>query len=146
MIDGMKEWIRDLVSSWTWQGVLLTVLIFLGTFALSLAIVSFILVKLPPDYFKSSEDHRILEDKPKWVRIAAIAGKNLLGLILVVVGVILSIPGVPGQGILTILLGVMLLDFPGKHRLEHKIVSKPKVREAIDGLRRKFGKPPLELE
>ena len=145
-MDRMKEWIWNIVSSWTWQGVLLTVLIFIGSFALSLAIVSFVLVKLPRDYFKNSDHYRILEDKPQWVRIAAIVGKNLLGFILVVLGVILSIPGVPGQGILTILLGIMLLDFPGKHRLERNIVSKPRVRDAIDGLRQKFGKPPLELE
>jgi hypothetical protein len=142
----MNEWIKDFVGSWSWQGLLLTVLIFLGTFAISLAIVSFILVKLPPDYFKRSGDHQFLEDKPKWVRVLAIVVKNLLGVILVLLGVILSIPGVPGQGILTILLGIMLLDFPGKHRLEYKIVTRPKVRNAIDRLRHKFGKPPLQLE
>jgi hypothetical protein len=142
----MIEWIKNFVSSWTWQGLLVTGLIFLGTFLLSLAIVSFILVKLPPDYFQKSGDHRFLEDKPKWVRLVAVIGKNLLGAMLVIVGIILSIPGVPGQGILTILLGVMLLDFPGKHLLEYKIVSRPKVRDAIDGLRQRFGKPPLQLE
>jgi hypothetical protein len=142
----MIQWIKHLVGSWTWQQLLVTGLIFLGTFLLSLAIVSIILVKLPPDYFQKSGDHRFLADKPKWVRVLAVIGKNLLGAILVIVGIILSIPGVPGQGILTILLGIMLLDFPGKHRLEYRIVSRPKVRETIDGLRQRFGKPPLQLE
>jgi hypothetical protein len=145
-LDRINEWVTNFISSWSWQSVLVAVLIFLGTFALSLAIVSLIVVKLPPDYFRRSGDHHFLADKPKWIRLAAIVGKNLLGAILVIVGVILSIPGVPGQGILTILLGIMLLDFPGKHRLEYKIVSKPKVRDAIDRLRLKFGKPPLQLE
>jgi hypothetical protein len=33
----------------------------------------------------------------------------------------MSVPGVPGQGLLTILLGVMLLDFPGRRSLELKV-------------------------
>src|SRR5262245_7790094 len=111
-VDRMKQWVMNFVSSWTWQSLLVGVLIFVATFALSLAIVSLILVKLPPDYFNKSGDHRFLEDKPKGVRVLAIVGKNVLGAILVIVGVILSIPGVPGQGVLTILLGIMLLDFP----------------------------------
>jgi hypothetical protein len=80
------------------------------------------------------------------MRVVAILGKNLLGAVLVLLGIVLSLPGVPGQGILTILLGVMLLDFPGKRDLERKIVGRPKVREAIDRLRKRFGKQPLVLD
>ena len=72
-------------------------------------------------------------------------GKNILGIVLVVLGVVLSLPGVPGQGLLTILLGVMLLDFPGKHRLEQKLLSKPSIVNTINRLRGRFGKPPLVL-
>jgi hypothetical protein len=142
----MKRWLNELTNSWSWHGLLITALIFVATFAVSLAIVSFILVKLPPDYFSKSSERNFLEGHPKWVRIAAAIGKNALGIVLVLVGIVLSIPGVPGQGILTILLGIMLLDFPGKRRLEHKIISRPKVREAIDKLRHRFGKPPLQLD
>jgi hypothetical protein len=142
----MKDWLRQWINSWSWSGLLATVLIFIVTFAVSLAIVSFILVRLPRDYFKESSEHNFLDGYPKWVRIAAMIGKNLLGVVLVVVGIILSIPGVPGQGILTILLGIMLLNFPGKRRLEHRIVSRPKVRDAINGLREKFGKEPMQLD
>jgi hypothetical protein len=58
----------------------------------------------------------------------------------------MSVPGVPGQGILTILLGIMLLDFPGKRECEYKLVSRPKVLRTINLLRQKFGKPPLVLK
>jgi hypothetical protein len=58
----------------------------------------------------------------------------------------MSLPGVPGQGVLTILLGVMLLDFPGKRRLEYKLISQPRVFNNINRLRARFDKPPLELE
>jgi len=61
-------------------------------------------------------------------------------------GILMSLPGVPGQGLLTILLGIMLLDFPGKRGLEYKLVSKPRVRDAINKLRHKFDKPDLILE
>jgi hypothetical protein len=142
----MTDWLQQLIASWTWQDLLTAGLVFLVTFAVSLAIVSFILVKLPADYFSKSKDRELLSDLPRGIRIAAMVGKNVLGAILVLLGIILSIPGVPGQGILTILLGIMLLDFPGKHRLEQKIVSRPKVRETIDAMRRRFGKPPLIVE
>jgi hypothetical protein len=58
----------------------------------------------------------------------------------------LSLPGVPGQGILTILLGIMLLDFPGKRRFEYWLVSRPKIFAAINKLRHRFSKPALVLD
>jgi hypothetical protein len=58
----------------------------------------------------------------------------------------MSLPGVPGQGVLTILLGIMLLDLPGKRRLEQKILKQPKVLKKINSLRQKFSKPPLVLD
>jgi hypothetical protein len=58
----------------------------------------------------------------------------------------MSIPGVPGQGILTILLGIMLLDFPGKRDLEHRLVSQPRVLNTINKLRHKFSKDNLVLD
>ena len=64
---------------------------------------------------------------------------------LVALGVALSLPGVPGQGLLTVLLGIMLLDFPGRERLEQKLLSKPSIVNTINRLRGRFGKPPLQL-
>jgi UPF0716 family protein affecting phage T7 exclusion len=69
-----------------------------------------------------------------------------LGVVLVVLGILMSVPGVPGQGFLTILLGIMLLDFPGKRNLEYKLVSRPQVLNAINKLRHRFGKPSLVLD
>ena len=78
--------------------------------------------------------------------VVEVIGKNLLGFLLVALGIVLSIPGVPGQGLLTILLGVMLLDFPGKLTLERKLLSRPEVVRTINKLRGRFEKPPLELD
>jgi hypothetical protein len=87
-----------------------------------------------------------LKNQSPVVRVLAIIGKNLLGVVLVVLGILLSLPGVPGQGVLTILLGIMLLDFPGRRRFERWIVGWPKVFNAINKLRQRFDKPPLVLD
>ena len=136
----------DFLAFITWQSILLGVLIFVVSFSISLAIVSVIMVKIPADYFKEDRPRKLFADKPPAVRYLLIAGKNLLGFVLVVLGIIMSVPGVPGQGILTILLGVMLLDFPGRRRLEHKLVSRPQVLNTINKLRHKFDKPKLVLD
>ncbi len=142
----MFEWVTSFVSSITLRGALLWLLIFVLTFGASLAIVSIVLVKLPATYFRKSHKRKFLADRPPIIRGIAIIGKNLLGVVLVVLGVLLSLPGVPGQGVLTILLGVMLLDFPGKPRLEHWIVSRPKILQTINKLRHRFSKPKLVLD
>jgi hypothetical protein len=142
----MFDFATDFISSMTLRGALLSLLVFVVTLAASLAIVSVVLVKLPATYFKKSHDRSFLADRPKVIRWLAIAGKNLLGFVLVVVGILLSLPGVPGQGVLTILLGVMLLDFPGKTRFEHWLVSRPKILATINKLRHRFSKPALVLD
>jgi amino acid transporter len=130
----------------TWQSAVVAVLLFLVTFAISLAIVSFIMVNIPNDYFKKDRPRELWSDRHPAIRFLGIFVKNLLGVVLVVLGIVMSIPGVPGQGILTILLGIMLLDFPGKRDLEHRIVSRPRVLTTINKLRHKFGRDELVLE
>src|ERR1043165_4302903 len=129
----------------TWRSVLIGALIFLGTFLLRLAIVSIVLVKLPADHFSKTHKTKLWSGPNPALHAAKVIGKNVLGVLLVIVGIILSIPGVPGQGLLTILLGIMLVDFPGKNRLEHKLLSRQGVVNTINRLRGRFGKPPLEL-
>jgi hypothetical protein len=135
----------ELAVFFSFRKLALGVLIFLITFFISLAIVSFILVKLPPTYFQESHSRDFWVDRHPSIRWAGLIAKNALGIVLVVLGILMSIPGVPGQGILTILLGIMLVDFPGKRQLEYKLVSRPRVRETINRLRLRFGKPPLVL-
>lgn len=142
----MFDSLKDFLSSITLQGALLGVLVFALTLGASLAIVSFVLVKLPATYFKKSHQREFLAGRPPVVRILGIAGKNLLGLMLVALGILLSLPGVPGQGVLTILLGIMLLDFPGRRRLEHWLVSRRRIFEGINKLRHRFSKPALRLD
>ncbi len=142
----MFDSFTNFFSSMSLEGVLLGVMVFALSLGASLAVVSFVLVKLPRTYFKESHERSFLSEKPVVVRILAIVGKNLLGLLLVALGIVLSLPGVPGQGILTILLGIMLLDFPGRRRLERWLVSRPRILSAINRLRHRFSKPKLVLD
>ena len=130
----------------TLRSVLLGVLLFLITFTINLAIVSFILVKIPPTYFKATHSRDFWKDKSPAVRMLGVILKNVLGVLLVALGIVLSLPGVPGQGLLTMLLGIMLLDFPGRRKLELKLLHRPQVFNTINKLRQKFGKPVLVLD
>ena len=48
-------------------------------------------------------------------------------------------------GVLLIFIGIGLLDFPGKRKLEKKIVRTPTVHKTMDAIRRRAGQPPLVL-
>jgi small-conductance mechanosensitive channel len=144
----MIEWLTQTLLSWglTWRDVLIGVVLFVVSFAGSLALVSMVLVKLPATYFQPAHERSFLENQRRAVRWSGMVLKNVVGFVVVLLGILMSIPGVPGQGILTILLGIMLLDFPGKRRLEYKLVSRPRVLQTINQLRRRFDKPPLILD
>ena len=69
--------------------------------------------------------------------------KNVAGGGLVLLGLAMLV--LPGQGILTILIGLTFLDFPGKRRLEIWIVRRPSIRYVLDRVRKKAGRPRLIL-
>jgi len=141
----MVDLLSDFLSGLTWQKILVGALIFLASFFINLGIVSFILVKLPADHFSKSRKTKFWAGPRPAIHAAKVIGKNIGGLLLVALGIVLSLPGVPGQGLLTVLLGIMLLDFPGRHRLEQKLLSKPSIVNTINRLRERFDKLPLQL-
>jgi len=118
------------------------VLAFVGT----LVLIPVVVVRMPPDYFihpgPPSDSWR---GRHPAVRTALRVAKNVLGSLLVVVGIVLSIPLVPGQGFATILIGLSLLDFPGKRRLELKLARQKPVLRAINWVRSRADRPPLVL-
>jgi hypothetical protein len=141
----MFDLLSDFISGLTWQKILIGALIFLASFLINLGIVSFILVKLPADHFSKKRKTKFWAGPRPAIHAAKVIGKNIAGILLVALGIVLSLPGVPGQGLLTVLLGIMLLDFPGRHRLEQKLLSKPSIVNTINRLRGRFDKPPLQL-
>ena len=138
--------ITRILESITLRGALFGVLLFIVTFTISLAIVSVIVVKIPANYFRTDYSPKFLSGRHPAIRLLGIVGKNILGVFLVALGIVMSLPGVPGQGLLTILLGVMLLDFPGRRNLETRLVSRPGIFKTINKLRHRFGKPSLVLD
>ncbi len=140
------EFLTEFWAGLTLNKVLLGVGLFLLSLGLSFAAIAIVMVKIPPNYFSTHYQRDFLPDSPWLVRWGAVIVKNLFGVFLILLGAILSLPGVPGQGILTILLGLIMLDIPGKRPLEAKIISRPAILSAINGLRAKYGKPPLEMD
>jgi hypothetical protein len=68
--------------------------------------------------------------------------KNLLGATLLVAGLVMLV--MPGQGILAILIGLSLLDFPGKRELERRLVARPRVIRFLNLVRRQAGQPQFD--
>jgi hypothetical protein len=143
----MFEWLKEnVVSRLTGAGLLYGFLIFLATFVITSAIAALIIVKLPDDYFHPSNEREFWVERHPVLRWAGLVLKNIAGVLLVLVGIVMSLPGVPGPGVLTILLGIMLLDFPGKRALELKLVRRQQVRRALDRVRKRFNQPPLLID
>jgi hypothetical protein len=111
--------------------------------ALSTAVLVIVFVALPADYLHSPRATSPWEKRHALLRWIVRLAKNLAAIILIGLGVLLSIPGIPGQGLLTILVGIILLDFPGKVRIEKQLVTRPAVLRSINRLRARFGRPPL---
>ena len=128
-----------------WQELALAATLFVVTFVASLVIVGSLLAWLPATFFLDHHDRNLWVDHHPVVRWTGHFFKNLLGLGLSVFGLLLSVPGVPGQGLLTILIGLILLDIPGKRRWERKLVSRPRILRLANRLRARVGNPPLVL-
>jgi hypothetical protein len=107
-----------------------------------LLVVPWVVVRIPADYFTHRHRHRALplseHSLASWLLLI---GKNFLGILFLLAGVMMLI--LPGQGILTILIGITLMDFPGKYRLEQWIVERGPVLRSINWLRRRAQRPPL---
>lgn len=113
----------------------------LAGFLLGMAAAAIILVKLPADYFQRHlAEHRQYEHPARhWTWVVA---RNVLGVVLLVAGIAMLV--LPGQGVLTVVLGLMLIDFPGKRALLRKLLTNARFLGAANRFRARFGKPPLE--
>ena len=118
----------------------LSVVMFFG----SLALIPMLLARIPADYFARSESPFTSWRRRHPLASAALqVARNLLGVVLLLAGLAMMV--LPGQGIITVLVALTLLNFPGKRRLELRIVRQRQVRGAIDWIRRRAGRPPLVI-
>lgn len=114
-------------------------------FIASALITPWLLVRMPADYFLRDKPHlwtRLRQSPP--LACVVLLMKNALGVICIGAGILMLV--LPGQGLLTILVGVFLLDFHGKKELEKKLISRPKIRKTINWLRRRYHRPELVLD
>ncbi len=110
----------------------------------SLVLIPVLVSRMPTDYFRDPRRSPILwATRRPFVRWALLVGKNLAGAVLLVGGVLMLL--LPGQGLLTILMGLVLINYPGKRRLERYLVTRPPILRGVNWLRHRAGRPPLEL-
>ena len=110
-------------------------LLILSAASVALAVISAALV--PVVIARLEADHSLRPLPPPSI------GKNAAGAVLVVLGVVMLVT--PGQGVLTILAGLSLLDFPGRRRLITRLLHRPAVQRATTAIRARRGAPPLLL-
>jgi len=112
-----------------------------GSLALVVVLLPLFVLQLPADYFVASrKELRVGRTPLGWVWHVL---RNVLGLLFVLAGGAMLV--LPGQGLLTILIGLLLLEFPGKRALERRLVARPGIKAFLDRIRARGGKPPLEV-
>ena len=116
--------------------VAVSVLMILGAVLLSPCLAALI----PRDYFIEPERRTLHPASSLWGLLRALI-KNLFGLVLLLLGLVMLVT--PGQGLLTIFVALMALDYPGKYSLERLLISKPSIRTGMNWLRSKAGAEPL---
>jgi len=137
-ILGQWVWL-DEYRQWLWALGALSV----ATLLFSAIALPLVLVRLPANYFV----RRPVRDWPTRhpaVHVFLVAVKNLLGLVFVLAGIAMLV--LPGQGLLTIFIGILLLDFPGKRRVERWLIRLPRALKAANWMRARYGQPPFHFE
>lgn len=139
-MDWLLSTVQQYISTETliWLTAL-SVIFFVGT----LIAIPFILVRLSADYFDVRVPRPWMQDHHPVLRVAGHIVKNAVGAVFVFAGFLMLF--LPGQGVLTMLIGISMLDFPGKRKIEAKLIGQPTVLSVINALRRKRGKSPLIL-
>ena len=130
------DWFHGHETLVTWV-FFASILMFVG----GLIGVPWLIVRMPHDFF-------LRHDKPSPYRHPALHAtlvvlRNIVGWTLLVAGVAMLL--LPGQGLLTILVAIALMDFPGKRRVELALVRRRPIHRAIDWIRRKAHRRPIEL-
>ena len=112
-------------------------------FVASLIAIPIVLVRLPADYFDTRVPRTWMKHHHPVLKILGHVLKNTFGTVFLFAGILMLF--LPGQGILTMLIGISLLDFPGKRVLEARLIGRPSLLRAINRVRARFGKQPLVI-
>ena len=133
-------WLAEYQALFTWMALISAL-----TFIISLLTLPWLVARIPSDYFCHQKRHPApLKQSQPLLRFIMLVGKNLFGWVLLLGGIIMLF--IPGQGLLTIAMGLLLMDYPGKFTLERKIARNPKILNGLNWLRGKANTPPLEID
>ncbi len=138
-LQPVVDWCQRHETALEWAGLGIILVLVAVT-----ALVPRIVRELPADYFahESRGGSEGAEPPPTQRRLLQLL-KNVVGLVLILAGIAMLV--LPGPGTVTILLGLVLMNFPGKYRLERRIVKQPAVLQSLNAIRAKAGVPPLQL-
>jgi hypothetical protein len=137
-LSGAIAWVREQLG-----GEVLTVIAIVSgvAFLLGLIVTPLVLIRLPADYFVRRDSSP--PAKLTVGRVLVLIARNVLGAVLVLIGIALLV--LPGQGLITLLVGLLVLDFRGKRAWERRLVARPGVLRFINRLRARSGRAPLEM-
>ncbi|MDO9050548.1 MAG: hypothetical protein Q8N02_01250 [Methylotenera sp.] len=129
----------------TWFDWLTTHAIWVITISVSsliatLALLPMLLVRIPADYFRQRQRRPKMVRRPLLAFVNAVA-RNLLGGVLIVIG--LATLFTPDQGLVTLLAGLMVANYPGKYNIERWLIERPHVLATVNWMRTRSGQEPL---
>jgi len=135
MLDFITQATANYHQYFVWVGIVSFVV-----FVASLLLTPILLGKIPRDYFIHTNQHKVEINHLGHLIIVVI--RSLVGFVLLIAGIIMLVT--PGQGIISILLGLFLMEFPGKRKLELKLINHEPTFKALNWLRGKANKDPFE--
>ncbi len=141
-IEDVFELLRRLAHGYAELGWPAKLVLLLGVPTLTFLFGVAIALLLPADYFVRE---RAAPARHPVIHLIARITKNLVGWAMIPLGVLMALPLVPGPGLVFILIGVSLADFPGKRRLEERLLGYPPVLQAVNRMRRRFGRAPVQI-
>ena len=129
------EFLLDYKIYLVWLGTLSFVI-----FIFSLLTIKWLVALIPSDYFIQKNNSEFRSNYPIFWLISIII-KNLIGYTLIIGGILMLV--LPGQGLFTIFIGLMLSNYPGKFYIERKFIAIPSVLKTINWLRKKSNTPSI---
>ena len=114
----------------------------LFVFLFSLLSIKWLVSLIPEDYFINKKDSKI-KTSNIFIWYIVLIFKNLIGYSLILGGIMMLV--LPGQGLFTIIIGLMMSNYPGKYSIEKKFIAIPAILKSINWLRRKSNKPPIRI-
>ncbi len=127
-------WLREYQGLLEWLGG-----VSLLMFVVTLLVFPLVIIYLPEDYFvrdRRDPARQIRRHPAVWLSLTVL--KNIVGAGLILAGIAMLV--LPGQGLLTVLIGITLVNFPGKYTLERRIVSRPSVAKTLNRIRESAGR------